>query len=216
MIDAIFDFTRSDDRGRVCARLIKHPQAPPDSTILFADLHFLIEPNFDEIEKIAIEFAEDYRALQTQCRQWFPTVMVPCLLDKKGVEVSEQIRKIIESPYDSSQPLDINLGGSGYDTFVSLTGDMNWVEYCRLMESKARTLCAMNEEVVNAISSAVSAAGQHFHDRRVAAESRIDAGMEPGSLALPDELSSQILAALSEPKQSLDCVRVTFIQGPSA
>ena len=216
VIDAIFDFTRNDERGRVCARLIKHPQAPPDSTILFADLHFLIEPNFDEIEKIAIEFAEDYRALQTQCRQWFPTVMVPCLLDKKGVEVSEQIRKIIESPYDSSQPLDINLGGSGYDTFVSLTGDMNWVEYCRLMESKARTLCAMNEEVVNAISSAVSAAGQHFHDRRVAAESRIDAGMEPGSLALPDELSSQILAALSEPKQSLDCVRVTFIQGPSA
>ena len=216
VIDAIFDFTRNDERGRVCARLIKHPQAPPDSTILFADLHFLIEPNFDEIEKIAIEFAEDYRALQTQCRQWFPTVMVPCLLDKKGVEVSEQIRKIIESPYDSSQPLDINLGGSGYDTFVSLTGDMNWAEYCRLMESKARTLCAMNEEVVNAISSAVSAAGQHFHDRRVAAESRIDAGMEPGSLALPDELSSQILAALSEPKQLLDCVRVTFIQGPSA
>jgi len=40
--------------------------------------------------------------------------------------------------------------------------------------------------------------------------------MDSESLALLDVLSSQIIAALSEPKQSLDCVRVTFIQGPTA
>jgi ATP-dependent helicase HepA len=216
VIDAIFDFTRNDERGRVCARLIKHPKAPPGSTILFADLHFLIEPNFDEIEKIAKEFGLESRALNTQCRQWFPTVMVPYYLDAKGTEVADQIRKIIDNPYDSSDPLDINLGGSGYDTFVSLSGDMNWVEYCRLMEHKAQTLCAMNEEVANARTTAISAARQHFHDRRVVAESRIDAGMESEPLALLDALSSQIFVALSEPKQSLDCVRVTFIQGPIA
>lgn len=216
VIDAIFDFTRNDERGRVCARLIKHPKAPPGSTILFADLHFLIEPNFDEIKKIALELSWEVRALQTQCRQWFPTVMVPYYLDQKGVEVGEQIRKIIDNPYDSSDPLDINLGGSGYDTFVSLAGDMRWVEYCRRMEKQARTLCAMNEEVANARSSAISAARQHFHDRRVVAESRIDAGMDSESLALLDVLSSRVLNVLIEPKQSLDCVRVTFIQGPIA
>jgi ATP-dependent helicase HepA len=214
VVDAIFDFARSDEKGRVCARQLTHPRLPSDSLYVVADLHFLIEPDLERAEEIANDLKLDIQGLKAQCRQWFSTVMVSCYLNASGEEVPESVRQVIDSPYARDSPYDINLGGSGYERFVSLAGDMKWVDYCRLIEDRSRELCSKDPDVANAMNSALGAARDHFHSSRIVLDSRIQAGLElPGSLVAMEELEIRVLEMLRSPKTTLDCVRVTFLKG---
>jgi hypothetical protein len=215
LIDAIADSLTNDDKGRIAARQLIDSRLPPGSAFPFFDFNFLINANTTQIKKLSKTLNQSITSTLFKLAQSFPTIMCTRVLDANFENPHTKIMDQINSRFVSSD-VDINLCGSGYPTFLSLTSRHQWESLCRGAEEVARE-SVLDDENNTLIAERYSQLESLLIETRLQMTSRIEAGMEhPGVLEDHDEIATVLLEAISYPVVTLDSVRVTFLTGPNS
>jgi hypothetical protein len=215
LIDAIADSLTSDDKGRIAARQLIDPQLAPGSAFPFFDFNFLIDADATQLRELSEMIEKPITSTLFRLAQSFPTIMCTRILDANFKNPHTKILDQVNSPYVSSD-LDINLCGSGYPTFISLTSRYQWEALCRGAEEVARE-SVLDEQINTLITNRYSQLESLLSETRLQMTSRIEAGMEhPEVLEDHDEIATVLLEAISHPVVTLDSVRVTFLTGPNS
>ena len=212
LIDAIADALFTFDRGRISARYLMSSHLPSGQSLPIFDLHFLIEANVKELANAAAFHIDELNSLQAVVDQVFPPIYRTQIVDAQTKKPPESMVAVVETAYSKSST-DINLCGSGHDLFRYLTSSYDWGRLCREIEVFARE--SVSDSTLRAeIESRRAGLQTELSEKRKILESRITMGLDlPEVLVNHDATASLLLAAVDQPTISLDCVKVTFLEG---
>lgn len=213
VIDALFDFTLSDDRGRIAARRVSTRKLLPEISIQVFDFHYRVDISFEEINVEMSLSSSQIASLKHEVQQLFPVIFISKYLTEDGNEISPMIQDLVDAPYKKGVD-DVNLGGSAYAEFKSLTSSIEWSDRCVRLEDAARSIIESDGIINDGVESSLRRTHELQASRMRIIESRVKALVEDQTqIDVQKRLDSLILKAIANPLLTLDCCRVTFLLG---
>lgn len=226
LVDALYSFCESDDRGRVFAMWRHMPSYSPrdaSGVDLFFRFDFLIEADLSSDGQMD---EDELRALRRRIDGHFPAIFqsVWVLPDRRCVDVAPPA---LQTPYSKKVGMTVDELGRDYNLNASRWQVLNmaadipwttaWSEHCIGAETAAREFVMQLDQIKYLIRRGIEGFRQQHAARTAqlrARASRLFAAARDAELAellAEDRLHARLISAIGSPRLRLDAVGAVFV-----